>query len=431
MPTYFRGTRGTGSFVTDQRPKSWREMILTLYPNGKAPLTALLSKFAKEQVTDPEFYWWTKTMAHTAGSVTGKYTDAAMATAYVSGGVAGSILYIKVAEALAKGIRAGHQIVLRYTLDSRVDCVAKVIQVTVNGANSQLVVRLLEADDNSATYDLSDADYLMVIGNSNPEGGEMPSGIQTDPSKLYNLCQIFRTSLYITRTARKTKLRTGDQYQQAKAEALEMHSIEMELNTLFGVLSERTGDNGQPERTTMGIIPFVRANAPANFDDFRYNASYSGTTWLASGEDYLDTMFEQLSRYASLSEMVFLAGSGALLGINRMIKNGAQYNLTGGETIYGIQVNKWMTPFGTANLITHPLFSADSTMRNLVVGVTPRTMKFRYIDDTEFYSDDEKQNTGHGRLDATAEEYLTEGGYEYEHPEKFIVLNGVGSDCLV
>jgi hypothetical protein len=51
----FLGMRGTGDWATDERPKSWREAILMLYPNGDAPLTAILSKMGEEKVTDPEF----------------------------------------------------------------------------------------------------------------------------------------------------------------------------------------------------------------------------------------------------------------------------------------------------------------------------------------------------------------------------------------
>ncbi|MEF8799060.1 MAG: hypothetical protein V5A79_06575, partial [Candidatus Bipolaricaulota bacterium] len=58
----FFGTRATGDWQTDQRPKSWREMILYLYPNGMAPLTAIMSKMPSEQVDDAEFYWWTQVM---------------------------------------------------------------------------------------------------------------------------------------------------------------------------------------------------------------------------------------------------------------------------------------------------------------------------------------------------------------------------------
>uniref|UniRef100_A0A6M3JA30 Putative structural protein n=1 Tax=viral metagenome TaxID=1070528 RepID=A0A6M3JA30_9ZZZZ len=51
----FLGMRGNGDWATDQRPKNWRETILYLYPNGSAPLTAILSKMSSEKVDDPEF----------------------------------------------------------------------------------------------------------------------------------------------------------------------------------------------------------------------------------------------------------------------------------------------------------------------------------------------------------------------------------------
>ena len=45
----FLGMRGSGDFtVSGQRPKNWREMILYLYPNGDAPLTAILAKMASD-----------------------------------------------------------------------------------------------------------------------------------------------------------------------------------------------------------------------------------------------------------------------------------------------------------------------------------------------------------------------------------------------
>jgi hypothetical protein len=55
-------------------------------------------------------------------------------------------------------------------------------------------------------------------------------------------------------------------------------------------------------------------------------------------------------------------------------------------------------------------------------------MMFRYIDDTQFYSEDEKQNTGAGRKDAKDEEYLTEAGLEYHHPIGWGYLTNVGKD---
>ena len=71
----FLGMRGTGDWVTDQRPKNWREGILYLYPNGTASLTAILSKMKSESTDDPEFNWWTKILPTQRATLTGKYTN--------------------------------------------------------------------------------------------------------------------------------------------------------------------------------------------------------------------------------------------------------------------------------------------------------------------------------------------------------------------
>jgi hypothetical protein len=425
----FLGIRGTGDWVTDQRPMNWRQQILYLYPNGMAPLTAILSMLGSESVDDPQFHWWTQSQTTVGGDVAGIYTLPDLSVAYVTGGVAGDVVYVQVTTTLANRIREGHQILLRDASDYTVDVVGKVTGVTRGTTNSVLAVRLLENDDNSATHDLSDCDTFKIIGNINPEGGEMPDAIALNPTKVYNYTQIFRTPLSITRTARKTKLRTGEQYQKAKSEALEMHSWEMELAFLWGIRTENVGDNGKPERTTMGVVNFIRQYAAANCDDYTLNATYAGQTWAAGGETWFKNMLEQIFRYGA-SEKLCLCGSGFLLGIDALAMAGGQVNLQPGQKTYGMDIRSWITPFGTIHMKTHPLFSYDATTRNMGILLEPKEMTYKYIDDTNFYGENSSkthpEGYGQRRVDGTNEEYLTECGLEFGLPQKCAVLNGVG-----
>ena len=426
----FLGMRGSGDFtVSGQRPKNWREMILYLYPNGNAPLTAILSKMGSEKVDDPEFNWYTKTLSTQAGTITGVYTNAALNAAYAGAtAVAGDTLYVKMSEADAKEFRIGHQILLRKSDSVAVDKNAKVTARTLAGANSYLTILLLEAD-NTAGDDISDATRCLVIGNINAEGAGMPDAISYDPVKISNLTQIFRTPLDITRTAKRTRLRTGDAYKEAKREALEYHSIEMEKAFLWGIMTERTGANGKPERTTAGLIPTIKQYAPNNVVDFRTwsTANHGAEDWTENfaGEDFIDTQLEVLFRYGNRQKLA-LCGSGALLGINKLVKNRSDFTFTSETKDYGIQVVSWKTPFGEINLMTHPLFSFESSNRHSVVIFEPANLKFRYIDDTTFYPDGEKQNTGPNRIDGTKEEFLTEAGLEFHHPVGWGYWNGIG-----
>ena len=427
----FLGMRGTGDWVTDQRPKNWRQQILKLYPNGQAPLTAILSMMGSQKVDDPEFNWWTQEMTAVGGAVAGIYTTPDLLTAYVTGGVAGDTLYAQITTTLANRIREGHQILLRDASDYRVDVVGKVTGVTRGTTNSVLAIRLLEADNNSPDHDLSDCDTFKIIGNINPEGGEMPDAIALNPTKVYNYTQIFRTPLSITRTARKTRLRTPNDYQKAKAEALEMHSWEMELAFLWGIRTENTGDNGKPERTTMGVINFIRQYAAANCDDYTLNTDYTGQDWTVGGENWLKAMLEQIFRYGA-EEKLCLCGSGFLLGIDRLAQTSGQINIQPGQKTYGMQIREWLTPFGSIYMKTHPLFSYDATTRNMAVILEPKELTYKYIDDTSFFGENSSKShpEGYGqrRIDGTNEEYLTECGLEFGLAQKCAILNGVGLD---
>lgn len=427
----FLGMRGTGDWVTDQRPMNWRQNILYLWPNGMAPLTAILSMMGSSRVDDPQFHWWTMQRGSVGGDVNGVFTLPDLSVAYVAGGVAGTTLYVSISSTLANSVRAGHQILLRDASDYRVDVIGKVTNVTINGGVGVLAVQLLEADNNSPANDLSDCDTFLIVGNMNPEGGQMPDAIALNPEKHYNYTQIFRTPLSITRTARKTRLRTGNDYQKAKRECLEMHSVEMELAYLWGIRTENIGDNGKPERTTMGVINFVRTQAAANCDDYTLNPAYAGTTWAAGGEIWFKAMLEQIFRYGAENKLA-LVGSGALLGIDALAMAGGQVNLQPGQKTYGMQIREWITPFGSLMMKTHPLFSFDATTRNMMVILEPKELGYNYIDDTTFYgeSSSKKHPEGYGsrRIDGTEEEYLTESGLEFGWPDKCGVLNGVGLD---
>lgn len=428
----FLGMRGNGDWVADQRPMNWRQQILYLYPNGSSPLTAILSMMKSESVDDPQFHWWTQEQNAVGGDILAVCTDAGMTTPYGGGGVAGTVIYLSILATLAVRIRAGHQILLRDSEDWTVDVVGKVTSVTAGTPNSVVAVSLLEPDDNGAAngHDISDCDVFKIVGNINSEGAAMPEAIALNPVKVYNLTQIWRTPLSITRTARKTKLRTGDQYQKAKSEALEMHSWEMELSFIWGIRTENTGSNGKPERTTMGVINFIRQYAPLNCVDYTVDPAYAGYSWAAGGETWMNAMLERVFRYGS-SERLCLCGSGALIGINQIANAKGYLEIKPSTKTYGMDIRSWITPFGIVHFKTHPLFSFDETTRNMMMLLEPKELTYKYIDDTQFYgeasSKTHPEGYGSGRYDGTFEEFLTEAGLEFGLAEKCGIFNGVGS----
>lgn len=449
MAVAIPGLIGSGDWSSDERPLNWRQGVLRMYPNGDAPLTAILSKFRNESVNDPEFNWWTKSL-ETQLVDCALYTDVGLSKAYGSGAkndttgaAAGTMLYAKVAAADVVHFIPGQQVLLRNPEVAFVTVVGKVTAVVTNGASSYVAVYLLEADDNGYGYNPRYSTYrswlfgawngsavndctptIQVAGSIHPEGGEMPGAVTYRPTKYSNYTQIFRSAVEITRTARKTALRTYDPYAEAKREALEYHSIDIERALLWGVKTERTGANGKPERTTMGYVTFMRTYAPNNVVDFKFDTTSTGT-WASLGYDWLNEKLEFLFRYGSTDKFV-LCGNEALMGINALAKSNSSIYIEPGLSLYGMNVRRWVTPFGNLILKTHPLFNTDAVMRKALVIMELQNLRTRYIDDTMFKPDDRTNKGGTGQIDGTREEWLTELGLEFHFPETGMLLYNVG-----
>jgi hypothetical protein len=407
----FLGLRGTQDWQPNQRPENWRETILRLELGGSVTLTGLTAAISQKPTDDPKFHWWEKRVDSQLTAVTGVYTNAALTTAYSGSGAAGDALYIKTGADALDSFRIGHVVQLGAEADPFLTCAAYVAGRNKNGANSYLQVSLLEADDNSSTSDLSAADTVWVIGNANSEGSTLPDAIAWDPTPKENVTQIFRTPLNRTRTAARTRLRTGDDVKQARAEAAIMHGVEMEKAFLFGVMSETVGSNGKPQRTTAGVASFILDNRD----------HFSGT-WAATGWEWLSSMMEQVARYNNGSgEWLALCGSQAMLGIQRLAEATGEYRLNSLNGPYGIKVTSLETAFGTWMLKTHPLFSIHPVLRKSILVVTVGDLVYRYVDDTKYLSD-----RGPNELDGEESEFLTEAGLEVHHQEHHALLTNVG-----
>ena len=391
------GLRGTGAFATngtpgssDQRPKNWREMMLMLFPNGEMPLTALLSKLASQGTDDPEFNWWEKGLPNQRTQVNNGAGYASGATSIVVDD--GSIF------------KAGHVVLVERTKE--------IMFVTVDPtANTLTVVR---GKGEVAAAALLDDDFLYIIGTVHEEGSDSPNIITYAPTKVFNYCQIFRTSLGQTRTAKKTRLRwdrTGP-YREAKREALQLHGIEMEKAFMYGQRLEETGPNGQPRRTTRGVRTFITTNilTDANTDGAWTDADFT-TAW------------ESVFRYGS-SEKLGMAGSTAIAVMTNYAKNNSRstVNLAPDVEIYGMKITHIITPFGDLYLKNHPLMSDHTVYRKDMVILDLPFLKYRYVDDTTL-----KKNVQAPGVDSSKDEFLTEAGLEMWHEKAHALMTNLAS----
>lgn len=407
-------------------------MILLLYPNGRAPLTALLTMAGDEPVNDPHFHWWTKNLPQQGGDVIGVYEDTSKTTAHTGGGaVAGDVLYFDVGSGsdgknLAENFRQDHSALIRKRDTVKNDTNGRVLSTGQFDDNNWYVeVELNEDEDGTDSIGDSTSDlWIQVVGSAHQEHATIPEAVSYDPEEHSNYTQIFRTPLKISRTARQTRLRTGNKYQEQKREILELHGVEMEQALLWGRKHLDTSGN-EPRRYTRGILTAILDHGlPENQGYFPDDES--GNTWISNGKDWVNRKLERIFRYGD-PEKMGLCGSKALQGLNDLAEIEGTMNLEPMETEFGMRLVRWTTPHGDLMLKTHPLMSRDPVVNNDIAVVEPRRLNTRTIQDTIFKEDSERDATNSSR-DGLEEEYLTETGLEYDHLETMGYLSGVGID---
>lgn len=400
------GLRDTSGFTTNgERPQNWRETLLLMYPNSaeaaKAPLTALTSLMKEKSTDDPHFHWFTKTLDDRRLKV-----GAAMLTA-----AAGAATTIVIDETYKPAIIAYENTVVL------VEHTGEMLLVTADPTTATgLVVSRGFAGSTPAALDPAVAGtnpYLLIVGSSFEEGSMPPSGVNFDPEELYNYTQIFRRTLEITRTAAKTRLRTGDAVKEARRECLEYTSVDMERAFILGRRSLNTY-KGKPQRTTGGVVWQIQQAAPQNI-------------WTApSGDldmDTLEIQLETMFRYGSYEKMAF-AGNGALLALQQVVRKNTNYQIFNNEKEYGMKITKLVTPFGELAVKVHPLFTQNSggttagtdftAMSNWILTLDMERVRYRYLTDSDLDYQTKLEPNG---LDGLQSGYLAECGIEIEFAE--------------
>jgi hypothetical protein len=384
------GLRGTGDWATDERPKNFREMILWRNPNGMAPLTALLSKMKSESTSDPEFAWYEEelnalrlTVAFTTGYST---TDTSIA---VTSNVTD-----------ATDVVAGDVFLVEKALTSAYN--NEIIVASANGSAGSITFVRAQAGTTAAP--LANGTFLTKIGNTFAEGTGAPSAASRNPTKMYNLCQIFKTTYDITNTAKGTKTRTGDPIKNDKKRKMFDHSTAMEMAFLFGKRHETTGANGKPLRFSGGLLWFLSQYASSMITAFTTTPTETTFT------DAVYKVFDYDS--GAGDERIVFAGNGALNSLNKLAatQSRTRVNFDGIVDVYGMKLQRWVLPQGTIYVKSHPLFNVHSRFTNDMCIIDPSALKYRHMRDTTF-----KDNIQANDADETKGQWLSEVGLELEH----------------
>lgn len=280
----------------------------------------------------------------------------------------------------------------------------EVMLVTAIATNTLTVVRGYGV---TAAAAIVDNDPLVIVGNANQEG----SGTRVLKSTLevpkYNFTQIFKTPFGVTNTENATKMYGGKDlsYQQAKGGV--QHRIDMARGFMYGERKEDVS-GAKPMRTTGGLLSFLNKN---NYD--------------AGGQltqtEFDNNISEVVFKYGS-REKILLASARLLSVINSWALGKLQVDNLAKS--YGLEIFKYITPFGTYNIMNYQHILEGAVYGGYGVVIDPEAIKYRPLQgrdtklETNIQANDEDQRK---------DQYITEAGLEVRNPEKHAVLTGVTS----
>ena len=432
------GMIGTGDFPSGHVPQSYREGLIGWDYKGMAPFTAITGKIETKPINSDKHTWFVQAPPERAGTVTGVYNDPALTSAYVANaGVAGTIVYVKMAAALAGEFLASHTVELGVATFPMYLIHGKVIaHPYVDGANSFVTVRLKESDVTVQAKTLANCNKVTIIGSAFAHGEVAPRSVVYYPEDLYNRTQIWRNALNLTNNALQEKTRYGTpEYKRVKGQVLQMHTLDREWSCIRGQRWEGIGANGQPEYHTMGMVDYIRRSITAgmipstHIADFRVD--HAGKTWIEKGSAWLNTKMELLYRKGTNGERLSFCGSGVRQGINDIAMTYGTIDLTPESHVWGLDIDAWKHGFGKAGLITHPLFNKDDDWRNAWLFFNLRNIKWCPFGNMDLHfrkappKENEEQVAGE---DGILEEFYTQGCYEWGAAVDYLLLFGVGKD---
>jgi hypothetical protein len=377
------GLRGTGDMGTDERPKSFREKILFISPDGDAPIFALTSKAGKKTVKDPEFAWWAETnnlfRLQVNGALSSSDTiftvDSADPIATAMTRLYGTATHLKPGDLLL--VEKADQV----TFDN------EIVEVDTVQSDTTFTVRRGAAGTTAAS--ISDDVFLTLISSAYAEGTAAPRATTKNPIKFFNYTQIFKDAYEITGTLDKTELRTGDAWSNDKKRKAFKHAMDIEMSILFGVRAETTGDNGKPKRFMGGLRYFIPQATPANGGR---TTVFSTAVTHASFQDALSPVFD-FDNGGGDTRIAF-TGTTAIVELGKVIQasTGIRMELGGVIKVFGMNFRELIMPNGRILMKIHPLLARHPRYQKSMFVLDFAAMKYVTMPGRDTKAHDDVQN---------------------------------------
>lgn len=378
--TMVSGDRATDDLTTN-RIKVDMGPITLLNPN-KTPFLALISRLGKRVTINPKYWWNERQLLPRYDTVNGTIAAGDLTLVVDNGG------YFSVGD------------LLEYPPSG------EVLYVSDVSTNDLTVTRGVGDTEPGA---ITDGETVQIIGNANEEGATKRTLKTTQGSEVYNYTQIFRNPFGVTNTELNSETYGGKDMTMMRKEVGMSHNIDLNRAAWFGERVYSTSGT-HPIRYTRGFLRTLEQQGSSS-----RITDQGGALSQADFETWLRSVIEN---DPDATRVIFVSRLVASV-ISQFAHN--QLKVVPKDKTYGINVTRYISPMGEFNLVQEPLLKGD-TYGGYAVAVVLKECKYRPLQnrDTKLIT-----NIQDNSADTIEEEYLTEAGFQFMHPDKHAILKGV------
>lgn len=339
-----KGVFASDSGIVGERSGDFAGGLLRYQPNGTAPLLALSAGMKSSDAVDVIITWFEENYNTGRVSITNNASTGTSLT---------------VSSDDANNVTAG-QIYM-------IEASGEYVYINSVSSTTLTVTRGFAGTTNTATDGSSTAKPMQLIGTAFEEGSAKPTSIANLGYPVFNYTQIFRNPWDITGTARAVDYRTGDKLAKNKQDAAMFHSEAIERSMMWG---RRTVgiQNSKPFRTMQGVVPTITTNA----------STQSSSTKYSDIRTFLQNVFTY-NVQGSPNERIAFCGNTVLGVLDTLAMTWGDFKIEAGQTTFGMNINKWMTPFGTITLMTHPLMNINPVWTKDLYVLHPAAIRTRWL----------------------------------------------------
>lgn len=257
---------------------------------------------------------------------------------------------------------------------------------------------------------------IQLIGTAFEEASERPTAVATSPYPRSNITQIFRRSWDISGTAEATSYRFGNRKDKNKSTAAMNHALDMERSIIWG--RRHMGViNNKPYRQMDGLLAQLRSNI--------FLSPLEGLTRRVL-DDYVERLFSKNIK-GEPNERITFCGNAAVRAMNEIAWRYGTYNIEARENEFGIDVKRYITPFGDLTMMIHPMMNESPVWSSEIYSFHPASLELSWLRRT-FHQDGDERGKASDLRDATSGVYTSELTTKYKLEATGAIMSDVAVD---